>query len=336
MELADTNLTLFFTGGVGLETWAEAGILSREVAIYQCLTEHLKSVNFVTYGGRADLQYTGQLGHIGLYPTLWNRPIQMCILRLLMRHWRMLMQSDVLKTNQILGSEIPVWCKRYFGKRLILRCGYLYAHFTEQKSRSERVIAAAYRLERTAFKAADIAVVATAHDSDWVVKTHGTPREKLRVIPNYVDVKIFSPSRSQNKASFDLAYVGRSDPQKNISALLEAIARLKRRNRMVALLMIGSCSGDSRLRDIVQMECLDVTFVGNIPNAQLPEYLNKATAFVLPSLYEGHPKVLLEAMSCSLPCIGTNVEGIREEISHRETGYLCYTDPQSIAEAIET
>ena len=64
-------------------------------------------------------------------------------------------------------------------------------------------------------------------------------------------------------------------------------------------------------------------------------FLNRASAFILPSKYEGHPKSLIEAMSCGLPCIGSNVVGIKEDIRHKETGYLCNTDYQSIAEAID-
>ena len=56
--------------------------------------------------------------------------------------------------------------------------------------------------------------------------------------------------------------------------------------------------------------------------------------FILPSYYEGHPKVLLEAMSCGLPCIGTNVRGIREDVEHMKTGYLCETDHNSIADGL--
>ncbi len=46
------------------------------------------------------------------------------------------------------------------------------------------------------------------------------------------------------------------------------------------------------------------------------------------------PKALLEAMACGLPCIGSNVEGIREIIKHKENGYLCETDAESIRQAI--
>jgi glycosyltransferase involved in cell wall biosynthesis len=56
--------------------------------------------------------------------------------------------------------------------------------------------------------------------------------------------------------------------------------------------------------------------------------------FILPSHYEGHPKTLLEAMSCGLPVVGTDVPGIRELIVHGETGYLCDPSSQGIRAAI--
>ena len=68
----------------------------------------------------------------------------------------------------------------------------------------------------------------------------------------------------------------------------------------------------------------------------MPYVLNQAKVFILPSYYEGHSKALLEAMSCELPCVGSDVVGIKEDIQYMETGYLCETDYKSIANAIET
>ncbi|MFQ5454936.1 MAG: glycosyltransferase family 4 protein, partial [Nitrospirota bacterium] len=315
--------------------WAKVGNLEREIAIYQRLTEDLRAVNFVTYGGRKDKQYSSQVGKIGVYPIWWSPFTSVNIFHLLFRYWKMLMQSDILKTNQISGSEIPIWFKRYFNKKLIVRCGYLQSRFCEQAAYDKKTVNAAKDYERKAFEAADIGIVPTEYDMDWVVKTHDIPEEKLRVIPNYVDVDIFTPSEKQKESLFDIVFVGRSGLEKNLFALLDAIAILKAHGCIIRLLFIGGCARDRRLKKICEDKRLKVTFLDNIPNKDIPHYLSQSSVFILPSLHEGHPKVLLEAMSCGLPCIGTRVEGIKELITHRKTGYLCNTDAKNIADAIE-
>ena len=78
----------------------------------------------------------------------------------------------------------------------------------------------------------------------------------------------------------------------------------------------------------------NVSFLGMIPNEELPRYLNQAQAFILASFLEGHPKALIEAMACGLPCIGTNVIGINDVIIDGENGCLCEVDSQSIRNCI--
>lgn len=101
-------------------------------------------------------------------------------------------------------------------------------------------------------------------------------------------------------------------------------------------MMVGRCCNESKVRQMIAKYGLDVTLKGTVPNFVLPGIINQVHIFILPSYYEGHPKVLLEAMSCGLPCIGTDVTGIRQDIEHLVTGYSCKTDFKSIAEAIET
>jgi glycosyltransferase involved in cell wall biosynthesis len=72
-----------------------------------------------------------------------------------------------------------------------------------------------------------------------------------------------------------------------------------------------------------------------VPNPELPNLLNKSRVFVLLSKYEGNPKTLLEAMSCSLPVIGNNASGISEIINDKETGLIVNNDPSELIKSID-
>jgi glycosyltransferase involved in cell wall biosynthesis len=63
--------------------------------------------------------------------------------------------------------------------------------------------------------------------------------------------------------------------------------------------------------------------------------LQTADIFVLPSLIEGHPKVLIEALSCGLPAIASRVSGNIEVIKDGKTGLLCSTDGDDINKKLD-
>ena len=187
----------------------------------------------------------------------------------------------------------------------------------------------ARRVEAKVFSAADRVVVTTNEMQQDILRRFPEIGDRVLVIPNYVDTELFKPCEetSQDRA---LLFIGRIAPEKNLEALLEAVRSLP-----VSLTLIG----EGKLRAQLQKKFADldgrVTWEGNVPNSQLPERINKAGIFVLPSLYEGHPKTILEAMACGAAVVGADSPGIRELIRHRETGFLCGTDPQSIRVALE-
>jgi len=331
----DVTLTLFFTGGVSLKTWVEVGNLDRELELYKRLSKKLKEINMVTYGGKRDRVYRKNLEEINLLSTTWHNNPKLTILHLLSKYSPQIYGSDILKTNQIPGSEIPIWIKKHFGKKLIVRCGYLHSYFIKKQSNDQKAINDAIQLEKKAFLSADMGVVTSSWQRELVIKQHNIEPTKIKVIPNYVVTDVFKPHPETQK-EYDLILVGRAGRQKNLGNLLKAIHYLKTGNRSVSLLMVGGCCYDTEIKEIVNQYALEVTFRDNIPNFELPNVLNQAKVFILPSHYEGHPKTLLEAMSCGLPCIGSDVTGIREDIEHMKTGYLCKTDYANIANAIET
>lgn len=334
MEIADTTLTLFFTKQVSLKMWADIGMIDRELEIYKELSKYLKRINMVTYGGRKDKVYSDILGNIKILPVRWRTRV-ITIIHLLLKYYSEIKNSDILKTNQIKGSEVPIWFKKKFGKKLIVRCGYLHSRHTIKNHKDEKIIKAAIQLEKKAFTLADIGIVTSEWQRDLVIKSYKIKPQKIKVIPNYVVTDVFKPDFQIDK-KFDLIYIGRTGKQKNLFNLLKAINYLKKDNHSFSLVMVGGCCFDSKVKELITKYALDVTLLGYIPNFELPKIINQARVFILPSYFEGHPKVLLEAMSCGMASIGTNVIGIREDIEHLITGYLCKTDFKSIALAIET
>lgn len=333
-SLNEATLTLFFTRRTGLCDWDRTGNLEREVQLYRRLGGSLKRVNFITYGGGQDRAYSPRIAPIQVCPIARHLPISVSRRLLRMSHSSLLCETDIFKTNQVAGAEVATWLKRKFGKKLITRCGYLYSRFMEERTANAHRIRRAYAIEHEAFTVADAVIVTTERDRQWSMESHGLHPEKIHVIPNYVLTDVFKPAPDVQK-THDLVCIAKASPQKNLNALLEAMQYLKRDIGDLSCMLIGSAAADGQLRRRAEQYDLDITFLARVPHLDLPDYLNRCRVFVLPSLYEGHPKALLEAMSCGLPCIGTDVVGIREDLSHRQNGYLCKTDPVSLAGAIK-
>jgi len=324
------QLVLFFTRGVSLRTWDQVGMFEREVAIYRQLQEHGVQVTFVTYGNAEDLRYTDLIPGIRILCNRWGLPTRFYERWMPILHGKTLFRADVYKTNQTMGADVALRAARLFRKPLIARCGYMWSYFAsrEHGDDSERA-RYARKHENQVFTAADRVVVTTGQMKQYVAEQYGLANSKVNVIPNYVLTDLFRPKQEGIFKTGRICFVGRLDAQKNINALLEAIRGLD-----VELQIIGDGSRRKDLEKSARENNLNVRFWGNQPHTELPQYFNEAEIFVLPSLYEDHPKTLLESMSCGLPVIGTDVPGIRELIRHRETGYLCNTSPAEIRKAI--
>ncbi len=332
-RIQDARLTVFFTAGVGLADWKEGGNLERELALYRRLADNLSRVNFVTYGGPTDQLMAPELPEFKILPVTWRSRQQYTAAEIALRYSPQLIRSSIFKTNQVRGALIPVWLKKLYNKKLIVRCGFLHAWFTRRQTDDPRRIREAVELERRAFNAADRVVVTSLWQKESVCEDYGLAQGKVRVIPNYVDTDVFQPVPGVEKR-YDLVFVGRGDRQKNLEGLFGALARLKGEGREVSTLMVGGCSGSQSLREMASNLGLKVDWLPNQPGAELPRIIASARVFVMPSFYEGHPKALLEAMSCGAACLGTDVPGIREDICHQENGWLCGTEPESLAAAV--
>lgn len=324
--LKDKTLALFFTAGVSLKLWHEIGMIDREVAIYNELSKYFKQIYFFTYGGE-DLKFKNYLANnITVVPKRYIANNLLYSFMLPFIHYKILKEADILKTNQMLGSWSAVLARLIYRKKLVVRTGYMWSiHLDKEDARGWQKMLAK-NLERLAYKLANAGITSSQRNIDYIEQNYH-PRN-LTLIPNYVETNVFQPLNTIKKRG-SICFIGRLTKQKNLFTLLEALRGLP-----YTISLIGSGEQEEQLREFAIKNNITANFLGNIPNHELPKILNEHELFILPSLWEGMPKTLLEAMACGLPVLGTNIDGTREVIIHGKNGILCNTDLKSIREAI--
>jgi glycosyltransferase involved in cell wall biosynthesis len=126
-------------------------------------------------------------------------------------------------------------------------------------------------------------------------------------------------------------------PIKGIPNLLRALSLLRERRSDFSLTIVGGGDHREEYQELSDQLGLGkyVHFVGIKMKGEIAHLMRSSNLFVLPSLYENLPCVLLEAMACGLPIVSTTVGGI-SEIVNEERGVLVEPgNPEKLAEAID-
>jgi glycosyltransferase involved in cell wall biosynthesis len=173
--------------------------------------------------------------------------------------------------------------------------------------------------------------------------TLGVDPHKIEVIPGGVNVEAFRhlPSRDYFREEYGInghfiLYAGRISFEKGCDILVGATALAQRRIGPCTLVFAGPDWGASKLVQILsQQKDVCVLFTGNLSREDLRAALVACDVFVLPSLKEGLPLSILEAMLCGAPVVSTRVGGIPTLIQDGETGLLVLPkDEPGLADAM--
>ncbi len=163
----------------------------------------------------------------------------------------------------------------------------------------------------------------------------GVPRSKLSVVPNGVDTDVFRPDPSRKKGSKKrILSVGRLVPNKGIQVLVRAAPAVLAEHD-VEFLVIGRGPMLAELESLARKEGVReaFSFLGLVPSVS--DMLQTCDVFVRPSMTEGMPLTVLEAMACGVPVVATSVAGTSEIVHQGSTGLLCPPgDAHSLAQAI--
>lgn len=185
----------------------------------------------------------------------------------------------------------------------------------------------AYRL---AMKCVNRIVVVSNDVKDSLIHLRNISRKKIITIHYGVDLSKFKqPSVKSirnllklNSHDPVIGVVARLDRIKGHHYLIQALPHIVKKYQKMVCLFIG----DGEIKNDLKIQCQKlgledhVTFLGF--RDDIPEILSILDLFVLPSLSEGFPNVILEAMASSVPVVASSVGGIPEVLIHNKTGKL--------------
>jgi glycosyltransferase involved in cell wall biosynthesis len=181
----------------------------------------------------------------------------------------------------------------------------------------------------------------------FCIEKQGMKADKIVTIHNGIDLERFKPAAAPKQeehlrrdlglvdSELIITTVARLHPQKGHSYLIQALPRILDTVPHSQFLFVGGGELRSQLEALVRDAGLEdvVRFLG--VRQDVPDLLAISDLFVLPSLWEGLPNSVLEAMAAGVPVVATNVDGSPEVVADGETGILVPpADPAALAEAI--
>jgi glycosyltransferase involved in cell wall biosynthesis len=177
--------------------------------------------------------------------------------------------------------------------------------------------------ERVLWPAADHILCNSQILKDFLVSRYGLPPARLTVVPNGVDTDFFQPGKNgRSDGKTVLLSVARLVPDKDHDTMLAAFGRVAGSHPGAELWLVGN----GPRREILEQQVRDLGLAGRVkfmPVAKDIRHLyRQADVFVLSSVAEALPNVVLEAMAAGLPVVATRVGGLPEAVVPGDTGLL--------------
>lgn len=317
------NLALFLELGGSFEEWNDIGFFSREVLLYNKLArECFGTIYIITYGNETDLSYSSSLEeNIVVLPR--GRRSRSYINNFLYELWlpfkyyRTLGRCDIFRTNQNSGSIAAAIAKLLFRKkRLIVRSGYLGSELARRSGLSILVKGYYFLAENLSYRLCDRALITTEANQHLLLQKYPFMEERVIVHNNFIDTNHFK-KHSNARKQYDIIYVARYDRDKNHRAILDAL-----KSTLRSALFIGQGKTLPSIEAEAAKDGTRVSFVKSVRNDDLPALYNAARICAFPSLHEGSPKSLLEAMACELPVAALHAPGVSNVINDRQNGLI--------------
>ncbi len=200
------------------------------------------------------------------------------------------------------------------------------------------------RMYDYSMKTADYAAVANREAWSLAEVSLGKPSGTVRYVPNGVEPRFLIERRysaglakPDEKSPMRLLFVGTWLDRKGVFYLAEAFSALVRNSCNVTLTVAGCHTPEKQVKESFAPEARDrVSVVARVPREDMPALYAGHDIFVFPSLMEGMPLTLLEAMATAMPVVVTEIPGMVELVEDGFNGLLVQTtDSAGLATAVE-
>jgi len=322
--------------GISFYIWHQTGLINRELAYYKKINDKFCNVKFNTYDNNIDemsllTSYIPSGKIVYQKNSFWDKiklgDLISSFVSPLLNIYKF-KNCILVRSNQTSGAISGLIVAKIKGIPFILRSGYLLSEFTINKNKRKALIFFNNWMERKLVLNSSHIIVAYEKIRQFYHSEYGYKLEDITVLGNSIDTKLFSKKDIiKDKCLLNIA---RFTDQKNQKNLIKAASNLN-----LPLTIIGKGEIEDDLKDLARELNADVIFLKNIPNIEIPKLISQYKVFVLPSYFEGNPKALLEAMSCEMICLASNIEEHTSIIQDGVNGYICGTTQEAIESKLE-
>ncbi len=316
------NVIVIFTYGISLKSWSESGILDREMEFYKRMAEKYNIYySFLTFGFEDDESYIKKFNGMKVYPVYKyikkSEYKYINLFRSLLIPFKLkkqLSNNQLIKTNQLNGGWIGIILKKLLKIPLFTRTGYNLYEFSLYNKKSTLVKLFHYLLTQAAIMFSDLYTVTSKADQDFLEEKFVTSKN-IQIIPNWVEGITHNDfdKRYKNK----ILTVGRLEKQKNIGSLIKSF-----KGSEIEIDIVGDGGEKSSLIQLSKKLDVKANFLGKVNFKELSKIYKNYKIFILPSLFEGNPKALLEGMANGCLIIAAHNKNVQEIITNNENGIL--------------
>ena len=326
------HIALFFTYEISAKDWFVSGLLSREIELYkQILNKTDIKFTFVTYGSDEDIEILSEFKKIkvipvGKYLKSKNKIVKFIqSLFIPFRVKKELKNIDLMKTNQLMGSWIPIILKLLLKKPLIIRTGYDLLDFSVKENKSVLKILFNYLLTLFSLLFSDKYFVSSANDLSNLNKNFSLIKNKtIELRPNWVNVpKEMKDTKGRKQER--ILMVGRLEDQKNYQSVIKNLSGTE-----LGLDIVGEGKLKKSILDFGKENNVEINFLGTLDHNMLLEKYREYKFYILYSKFEGHPKTLLEAMSQGCVPLVLKSQNVMEVVEHKTTGVILESEKESL------